>query len=189
MINRLARGAVVISAVIVGISACTLSSESSGRSGGNGGDGNSAPLLTVVPNIPPGETGRVTHIVDGDTIDVDLGGGDVERVRYIGMNTPESDEPCYREATNANAELVTGKTVTLVKDVSETDRYGRLLRYVYADGIFVNAALVIEGYAEGVEYPPDTEYTAYFRDLERVAAAANRGCHPTGIFNDGSTTR
>ena len=135
-----------------------------------------------------GEMAPVTHIVDGDTIDVLLNGQTV-RIRYIGMNTPEHDEPCFREATNANAALVEGKTVRLVKDVSETDVYGRLLRYVYVGSTFVNAALVQEGYAEVVSYPPDTAHFDEFKALEIAAHAANLGCHPTGIFNDGSYTR
>ncbi len=94
-----------------------------------------------------GETALVVDVIDGDTIDVRLG-GDTYRVRYIGVNTPERDEPCYFEATAANAVLVEGQTVTLVRDVSETDRYGRLLRYVYAGPVFVNAELVAQGYAE-----------------------------------------
>ncbi len=135
-----------------------------------------------------GDSARVTRVIDGDTIEVDMGGVGY-RVRYIGMNTPESDEVCFQEATNANAALVAGKTVTLVKDVSNTDRYGRLLRYVYVGSDFVNADLVRDGWAENAEYPPDSAYAATFRQLEAQAAAANKGCHPTGIFNDGSSTR
>lgn len=135
-----------------------------------------------------GDGGTVTNVVDGDTIDVSMNGTEY-RVRYVGVNTPERDEVCYREATNANSALVMGQTVTLVRDTSDTDRYGRLLRYVYVNGVNVNAELVRQGYAEAVEYPPDTAQTATFRDLEAQAAAANLGCHPTGIFNDGSTTR
>ncbi len=136
----------------------------------------------------PGDTGAVVRVIDGDTIDVALGGKTV-RVRYVGMNTPESDEVCFQEATNANAALVQGKTVRLVKDVSETDRYGRLLRYVYVGDVFVNLELVREGFAEVVSYPPDTAYFETFKALEIEAANAGRGCHPTGIFNDGSYTR
>jgi endonuclease YncB( thermonuclease family) len=84
---------------------------------------------------------------------------------------------------------VQGQTVTLVRDVSETDRYGRLLRYVYVNGVNVNEQLVAQGYAEAVEYEPDTAQTAAFRDLEAQARAANLGCHPTGVFNDGSDVR
>jgi micrococcal nuclease len=90
------------------------------------------------------EIGVAVYVVDGDTIDVQLGEA-IRRVRYIGMNTPERGEPCFQEATTANAALVDGRTVAMVRDVSETDRYGRLLRYVYVDELFVNAALVADG--------------------------------------------
>lgn len=139
-------------------------------------------------NTPPGETARVTDVIDGDTIDVEMNGVGY-RVRYVGVNTPERDEVCYGEATGANAGMVAGRTVTMVADQSNTDRYGRLLRYIYADGVFVNAQLVIEGWAEAVEYRPDTAQTAYFRQLEQEARAEDRGCHSTGIFDDGSDTR
>jgi endonuclease YncB( thermonuclease family) len=135
-----------------------------------------------------GQTAQVVHIVDGDTIDVEFDGLR-HRIRYVGMNTPESNEPCFAEATAANVALVANKTVTLVKDVSETDQYGRLLRYVYVGDVFVNAELVKEGYAEVVSYPPDTAQFEYFKQLEQQAHDANIGCHPTGIFNDGSYTR
>lgn len=135
-----------------------------------------------------GQQGIVVNVVDGDTIDVRIGGETV-RVRYVGMNTPERDELCYSEARRANADLVAGQTVTLVRDVSETDRFGRLLRYVYVGDVFVNARLVEQGYAEVVSYPPDTAYFDTLRQLEDEARAANRGCHPTGIFNDNTYER
>jgi micrococcal nuclease len=144
--------------------------------------------------VPPGtsttggETGNVVNVVDGDTIDVMLNGQRV-RVRYIGVNTPERDEACYSEASAANAALVEGKTVTLVKDQSETDSFGRLLRYIYVGDTFVNAQLVARGYAEAVLYEPDDAHYNQFLNLERQARSANLGCHPTGIFNDGSETR
>lgn len=140
------------------------------------------------PNPAGGETARVTSVIDGDTIDVEMNGVGY-RVRYVGVNTPERGEVCYPEATDANAALVTGRTVTLVRDVENTDRFGRLLRYVYVGDEFVNAALVRQGYAEAVEYPPDIRHTAEFRQLERAARAGGLGCHPTGIFDDGSDTR
>jgi endonuclease YncB( thermonuclease family) len=139
-------------------------------------------------NAPPGDDAVVTQIIDGDTIDVRIGEVGY-RVRYIGVNTPERDEVCYREATNANANLVRGQTVRLVRDQSNTDSFGRLLRYVYVGDRFVNAELVREGWAEAVEYAPDRAQTAYFRQLEIEARNANRGCHPTGIFNDGNDRR
>lgn len=136
-----------------------------------------------------GEIGQVTYVVDGDTIDVRLADGAVYRVRYIGMNTPERGEPCHSEAAAANRGLVADKDVRLTRDVSDTDRYGRLLRYVYAEGVLVNRALVEAGYAEAVVYQPDDAFYEDFRQLEQAAAQAQRGCHPTGIFADGSATR
>ena len=89
--------------------------------------------------------------------------------------TPERDEPCSLAATNANARLVRGRTVTLVRDVSNTDRYGRLLRYIYVGNTFVNEVLVRDGYAENSVWSPDTRYAGHFRALEAEARAAGRG--------------
>jgi len=100
--------------------------------------------------------------------------GATYRVRYIGINTPESNEVCGSEATAANAALVAGQTVTMVKDVSETDRYGRLLRYVYVGEMFVNGELVAGGWADPVEYPPDTAMAGLLASL--AGAGAGRGC-------------
>ena len=136
------------------------------------------PTNTATPpaaNTPDGVQAVVTNIVDGDTIDVQLD-GQIHRVRYIGMNTPERGEPFFTEATNANAALVAGQTVILVKDVSETDRFGRLLRYVYLlDGTFVNAELVRRGYALAATYPPDVAYADTFVALQQEAQAAGVG--------------
>ena len=139
-----------------------------------------------VPNPPQlegnfSETGQVINVIDGDTIVV-LIEGEEYRVRYIGIDTPERNESCYDDATNANAALVQNQTVRLVQDVSETDRYGRLLRYVYVDNLLVNAELVAGGWAESKAYRPDTELHNFMEDLETDAASANRGCYPTGIF-------
>lgn len=135
-----------------------------------------------------GDTAQVRRVIDGDTIDVYLD-GEVQRVRYIGVNTPETDEPCYSEATEANRDLVGGETVLLVKDTSETDRFDRLLRYVYVGDTFVNAELVEQGFAEAALYRPDDEHYEEFRELEVIAAEQGLGCHPSGIFNDGSYRR
>jgi endonuclease YncB( thermonuclease family) len=137
---------------------------------------------------PTGEQGVVVNVIDGDTIDVRLSSGEA-RVRYVGVNTPERDEPCYSEARRANADLVQGQTVTLVRDTSDTDRFGRLLRYVYVGEVLVNARLIEQGFAEVVSYPPDTARFNEFRQLEDQARAARRGCHPTGIFDDNTYER
>ncbi|MBI3671210.1 thermonuclease family protein [Candidatus Azambacteria bacterium] len=113
----------------------------------------------------------VKRVVDGDTILLDNG----ERVRYIGMDTPESVKPdspveCFgKEASERNKELVLGKTVRLKKDVSEKDAYGRLLRYVYIDDTFVNLELVDEGYAKAYTKKPDVKYSGIFKEAERKA--------------------
>ena len=130
-----------------------------------------------------GDVATVVGIVDGDTIDVSIG-GTTYRVRYIGVNTPEVDEPCSADATAANSALVSGQAVTLVRDVSETDKYDRLLRYVYVGEMFVNAELVQQGWAEAVEYPPDLANAGLLEDLEDAARLQNLGCWPSGVFNE-----
>lgn len=129
------------------------------------------------------EVANVVGIVDGDTIDVALF-GDIVRVRYIGVNTPERNETCYQEAKAANAALVENQTVTLHKDQSNTDKYGRLLRFVYIGDVFVNAELVRTGYAEAVEYKPDISMADFLEGLESQARAQNLACYATGIFGD-----
>ncbi len=134
------------------------------------------------------EIGPVTRVVDGDTIYVELDGKNV-RIRYLQINTPERSDPCFSEATRANAELVSGKTVRLVPDKELVDRYDRLLRFIYVDDVLVNRVLVEQGFAEVVLYPPNDKHYEEFTRLEAEAAADGRGCHPTGIFDDGSITR
>ena len=133
-------------------------------------------------------TAKVLRVVDGDTVDIEVNGVR-QRVRYIGINTPERNEPCYERATQANIDLVLGKTVRLVKDKSDSDRYGRLLRYLFVDDIFVNKVLVEQGHAEAVLYKPDDQYYNQFSDLEEVAAEAGLGCHIFNIFDDGDPKR
>src|SRR5690606_17775144 len=98
-------------------------------------------------------------------------------------------EVCYADASAANAALVQGQTVRLERDTSETDIYGRLLRYVYVGDTFVNRQLVADGYAEAVLYQPDDEYYEDFRRFEVNAARNGLGCHPTGIFDDDNAVR
>ena len=134
-----------------------------------------ATVVDPAGNEVSGETAVVTQIIDGDTIDVEIN-GETYRVRYIGMDTPERDEPLFMEAAEANARLVANQTVILVKDVSETDRYGRLLRYVYLeDGTFVNGELVRKGYAQTSTYPPDVAFQDTFTELQRMAVNVGAG--------------
>ena len=116
----------------------------------------------------------VVRVVDGDTIEVNIAGNSY-RVRYIGIDTPETGQPGGEEATIVNAELVAGRTVYLEKDISETDRYGRLLRYVWVEEGMVNALLVARGYAQVATYPPDVKYQQEFLELQRQAREAGLG--------------
>ena len=124
------------------------------------------------------EAPKVNRVIDGDTIDVYIG-TDIQRVRLIGINTPEIGQPYAHEATEALKDLVLKKEVRLEKDISETDRYGRLLRYVYvsANGgeIFVNEEMVRNGYAQVMTIPPDVKYTSLFVSAQREAQEAKRG--------------
>jgi len=116
-------------------------------------------------------------VIDGDTIDVNG-----QRIRYIGINTPEighgrSADDCFgKEAMDFNRNLVLKGELRLEKDVSETDKYGRLLRYVYLpDARMVNEELVSEGYARAATYPPDVKYAEKFRLLESEARYSKKG--------------
>jgi len=131
-------------------------------------------LLLVSGCQSPPATARVIRVIDGDTIVV---AGNY-RVRYIGIDTPEAYpqvEAFGLEAWQANRELVEGKIVRLEPDVSEVDKYGRLLRYVYVDDIFVNAELVKQGLAYAQAYPPDTKHQDYLEKLEQEARQDGRG--------------
>jgi micrococcal nuclease len=129
--------------------------------------------------------GRVTRVVDGDTVKVRLGSGRGTRtVRYIGVDTPESVKPgepvqCYaKQASEFNERLVAGRRVRLRVGRERTDRYGRLLAYVYLrgeGGRFVNAELVRRGYARTLEIPPNTDFADRFERLERRAREDGRG--------------
>ncbi len=101
-----------------------------------------------------------------------------ERVRYIGIDTPEStsEQECFGvEATRRNTELVLGKTVELETDVSQRDRYGRLLRYVWVGNAMVNEILVREGYAQVSTFPPDVKYVERFLAAQKEARDASLG--------------
>lgn len=130
--------------------------------------------------------GKVTRVVDGDTLDIDIG-GTVSRVRIIGVDTPETVDPrqpvmCYgKEASAETKRLVdlASKNVLLEKDISETDRYGRLLRYVWLehpDGRrMLNLELVKGGFAQVSTYPPDVKYVDMLLQARREARQSSAG--------------
>ncbi|OGK34703.1 hypothetical protein A3A93_00285 [Candidatus Roizmanbacteria bacterium RIFCSPLOWO2_01_FULL_38_12] len=130
------------------------------------------------------EKTKVIEVVDGDTIKIEEG----RTVRYIGVDTPETKHPkkpveCFgREASDANKALVENKYVYIEKDISDIDRYQRILRYVYlpnpentGEAIFVNEYLVEQGYAHLLTYPPDVKYNEIFKAAEKIARDENRG--------------
>lgn len=131
-------------------------------------------ILVLLPRCAASaDEAAVVRVIDGDTIVI---GGEY-RVRYIGIDTPEIGEPYYDEAKQCNRELVDNQLVRLEKDVTGKDRYGRLLRYVFVDGVFVNAELVRRGYA--TVYPrdlfPDNRHHDTLIEAEGEAKKAERG--------------
>lgn len=129
-----------------------------------------------------GERAKISEVVDGDTFKIESG----QTIRLIGIDTPETKDPrrpvgCFgKEASNETKRLLSEKVVILEKDVSATDKYKRLLRYVYLpleDGqlLFINDYLVREGFAKVLTYPPDVKYNEQFRQAELEAREAKRG--------------
>lgn len=145
------------------------------------------PIPSIEPiveqtSVPNEELFLVTKVVDGDTIQVN----NRFTIRLIGIDTPETVDPrrpvgCFgKEASNKAKELLSGKSVILEKDVSDTDKYQRLLRYVYlplANGqqLFVNDYLVREGYGKVLTYPPDVKYNEQLREAETEAREGSKG--------------
>jgi micrococcal nuclease len=157
--------------------------------GGGGGSGRApADLATskaeraAWPNPPKGAVAaKVERVVDGDTFVASVNGRR-ERVRVIGVDTPESvdpnrpDEPFGEEASNFAKHYLDGETVRMAGDVEPRDRYGRMLAYVWlADGTFWNALLAAEGYAQQLTIPPNVTYAELFRRLVSEARRENRG--------------
>jgi micrococcal nuclease len=133
--------------------------------------------ITIVPvaTVPVDSSWTVTSVTDGDTIDVAGPDGSLT-VRLIGINTPESDECWADEATAALSALIAGQPVTLVRDASDTDQYGRALRYVeIAGGVDVGAALVESGHAISRRYEPDTARSDRYESLQVQASDAGLG--------------
>ena len=140
--------------------------------------GLTAVILSALLSLPGCETdvpqtARVTGVIDGDTIVIEGG----HHIRYIGIDTPEREEPFYEEAREYNQELVENRTVRLEKDVTDRDRFDRLLRYAYVGDVFVNLELVRQGFA--VVYPkgqfPDNKHYGVLSQAEAEARQAERG--------------
>lgn len=133
--------------------------------------------------VPENENGRednlvkVVRVIDGDTIEIEGG----EKIRYIGIDTPETVDPrkpvqCFGvEASKKNKEMVEGKTVRLEKDITDKDKYNRLLRYVWLGDVFVNLELVKQGFAYSYSYPPDVKYQDQINKAQQEAREVSRG--------------
>lgn len=136
--------------------------------------GESSPEPSTGPSDEAGGN-RVVNVVDGDTIDVALEGGAVERVRIIGINAPEQGECLSDAATAWMEDRIGDEAVGLIADRSDRDQYGRLLRYVELDGADVGEAMVTEGLAMARRYPPDTARADRLDAAQASAEEAGRG--------------
>jgi len=148
--------------------------------GGCRGTGAAGPATTL-----PDGSARVTRVVDGDTIVVDLAGRS-EKVRLLGIDTPETKSPtkpvqCYGKEASAHTTdlLPPGTVVRLERDVEERDVYGRLLAYVFrvSDGLFVNLELAHDGFASLLTYPPNVAHVG-----ELTAAVDDARSHQAGLW-------
>lgn len=129
--------------------------------------------IQTIPKMAT-QSAIVTRVFDGDTIEIN----NQEKVRYIGINTPETEEnSCFaEEAKQYNASLVLGKTVYLEPDTTNTDRYGRMLRYVYTtEGTFINKTLIQEGFARVFTVEPNTRYKDMLLKTETQAKQEQKG--------------
>ncbi|MFB1080992.1 thermonuclease family protein [Jeotgalibacillus sp. JSM ZJ347] len=127
-----------------------------------------------------GLSGNVTYVVDGDTLDVKLEDGTVERIRLLLIDTPETKHPTvgvepFGPEASAFTSQLEGEFVELELDVAERDRYGRMLAYVWHDGEMFNEMLLEQGLARVAVYPPNTKYVDEFRAIENEAKNAEQG--------------
>ncbi|MFA6080854.1 MAG: thermonuclease family protein [Patescibacteria group bacterium] len=144
------------------------------------GKNNPLPKVSVAPTNVPTQV-KVIRVIDGDTIEIE---GKI-KVRYIGVDSPEiyhdstgkkTGVECFaNESYLENKKLVEGKEVSLIKDVSDKDKYGRLLRYVYVEGLFINDYLIKNGYAKLMTIKPDIKYSQQFKEEEKLAQVNNLG--------------
>ncbi len=141
----------------------------------------------IYPDLPSSTcstctTFLVARVIDGDTIQLENG----QTVRYIGIDTPETVHPnkpveCFgQQASEENKKLVLGKNVKLEKDISETDKYGRLLRYIWVGDTLVNDYLVRNGYAHSSSYSPDVKHQQQFLESQRYAHENKLGLWASG---------
>ncbi|MBW5444692.1 nuclease [Cohnella sp. CFH 77786] len=156
----------------------------------DGGD-DLARILAGYPNLPAdrAERGTVRRIVDGDTFELESGA----KVRLIGVNTPETHGKVQyygKEAADYTEKILSGRSVILFPDVSDRDKYGRLLRYVFVSGdeMMFNERLVKEGYAQVMTVPPNVAFADSFVRLQKEARSRGAGLWGGEPGNDGKET-
>jgi len=147
------RTSVIGVAVALAITACSTGS-------GSTTTGPATPTSSIATS-PPGTTGDVVRVLDGDSLVVSVDGEEAE-VRLIGINAPEGSECHGDESRDTLRELLASGEVTLVADVEDTDQYGRLLRYLYVRGLNINVALLANGDAIALQgdHSGDSEFAA-----------------------------
>jgi len=123
------------------------------------------------PAINSTRSVKVARVLDGDTIEIEGG----ERVRYLGINAPESGQPFSTEATRENERLVAGRVVNLEFDVQTQDRYGRLLAYIWVGNMLVNEEIIKNGYAVSETIQPNVKYQDLILKAQEEARTACRG--------------
>lgn len=142
----------------------------------------SSPNLNITSAIIPSPTvirekAIVSFVYDGDTIELT----DKRKVRYIGIDAPEvnwkkGNPQCFAtQSAKVNQEMLKGQEIELAKDISDVDKYGRLLRYIWIDGIFLNDFLLRQGYARLELIAPDTNYSNQFKEAQKEARDNKRG--------------
>jgi micrococcal nuclease len=141
------------------------------------------------PHIEANMLYSVTHVVDGDTLDVDIA-GEKERIRLIGLNTPETVDPrrpveCFGKEASAKAkDILTEQKVKIETDPSQgtRDKYGRLLAYIFLpDGTLFNKMMIEEGYGHEYTYHLPYKYQIEFKAAERTARELKKGLWADGV--------
>lgn len=198
------RGVITFITVIFLVICAGCSSSSNSSKNSNSKQGNNVEEKQTTNNISQSpiklEKAVVTRHIDGDTVEVKLENGKKAKVRFIGVNTPESTnkhEPYGKEASDYTKSQLLGKTVYLEKDAGDTDKYGRLLRYVWLEvpkeineseikSKMFNAILASEGYAQQMTISPNVKYADYFKKFCAEARENNKGLWK---INHNGTTR
>ena len=159
-------GVITTFALLIGLASCSGSSQ-------------------LLPPLQGGQAdlGKITHVIDGDTVDIDINGR-TERVRLIGVDTPETKHPtkpieCFGPEASAYLTqlLPKGTSVRIERDVEARDRYGRMLLYLYlgSNDLFINLDLVARGYGTPMSIEPNTFHRNDFVRAAAQAEAANVG--------------